>query len=285
MDSSVKDEWIVLESMFPDAPRSHNHLELTFEFGTLILDLPAQYPDSAPDYSLNLKFPLSKDHSIHDDLSHIFVPGQIVIYDWIEHLERVLMPLYTLWKENQRSNLVEEQEGEPSDGSPSLPLLNHHDQADYVLPPACPLIHHSTAPLINKKSVFVAHAAIVENSNDIALVKTALLSNKKVSKATHNITAFRFVDVNTGVLKQECDDDGETAAGGRLLHMLQSADCRGVFVMVSRWYCAYSKKKLMHRYGGVQLGPQRFKDINNCARQLLEERGLLPDRSKTKKKS
>ncbi len=31
----------------------------------------------------------------------------------------------------------------------------------------------------------------------------------------------RFFDSSKNVLVQDCDDDGESAAGGRLLHLLQ----------------------------------------------------------------
>lgn len=34
---------------------------------------------------------------------------------------------------------------------------------------------------------------------------------------------------------KDCDDDGEAAAGGRLLHLLQMVDARDVCVVVSRW--------------------------------------------------
>lgn len=57
---------------------------------------------------------------------------------------------------------------------------------------------------------------------------------------------------------QDHDEDGENAAGGRLLHMLQAAKATGVCVVVSRWF------------GGVLLGPDRFRQINNAARELLE---------------
>lgn len=40
-------------------------------------------------------------------------------------------------------------------------------------------------------------------------------------------------------------------------------DACNVMVVVTRWY------------GGVHLGPDRFKHINNCARQLLEEYGYI----------
>ncbi|PNJ81020.1 IMPACT isoform 2, partial [Pongo abelii] len=54
--------------------------------------------------------------------------------------------------------------------------------------------------------------------------------------------------------------DGETAAGGRLLHLMEILNVKNVMVVVSRWY------------GGILLGPDRFKHINNCARNILVEK-------------
>lgn len=68
------------------------------------------------------------------------------------------------------------------------------------------------------------------------------------------------IDVN---LVQDCDDDGEHAAGGRLLHLLQIVDAQNVMVVVTRWY------------GGVHLGPARFTHINNAARMLLDQEGYI----------
>lgn len=64
-------------------------------------------------------------------------------------------------------------------------------------------------------------------------------------------------------LPQDYDDDGEDAAGGRLLHLLQILDVKDTCVVVTRWY------------GGVKLGPARFTHINNAARTLLEKCGKL----------
>jgi len=73
---------------------------------------------------------------------------------------------------------------------------------------------------------------------------------------------------------QDCDDDGEAAAGGRLLHLLQIVDARDVVVVVSRWY------------GGILLGPSRFTHINNAARNLLDVCGYISkDSAKGRKKS
>lgn len=43
-------------------------------------------------------------------------------------------------------------------------------------------------------------------------------------------------------------------------------DARNVMVIVTRWY------------GGIHLGPDRFKHINNCTRELLEAHGYVKDK-------
>jgi len=43
-------------------------------------------------------------------------------------------------------------------------------------------------------------------------------------------------------------------------------DARNVLVVVTRWY------------GGIHLGPDRFKHINNCTRDLLEAHGYVRDK-------
>lgn len=55
-----------------------------------------------------------------------------------------------------------------------------------------------------------------------------LLESNKIRNATHNIMAYRIaVPDRPGVFHQDYDDDGEAAAGGRLLHLLQVAGERG----------------------------------------------------------
>lgn len=59
------------------------------------------------------------------------------------------------------------------------------------------------------------------------------------------------------------DDDGETQAGARLKHLLEILELENVLVVVSRWF------------GGTLLGPDRFKLINQAARDALELGGFL----------
>ena len=87
-----------------------------------------------------------------------------------------------------------------------------------------------------KKSVFVARAAPVSSPDQAKqYLGHLLVTDKKVAKATHNISAWRIQGEN-GVQYQDCNDDGETAAGGRVLHLLDLMNVWNTMVIVTRWY-------------------------------------------------
>jgi putative IMPACT (imprinted ancient) family translation regulator len=60
----------------------------------------------------------------------------------------------------------------------------------------------------------VAHVARVKSVDEVQAVRRKLLQNKKIAKATHNILAYR-IQLDSGVVAQDHDEDGETAAGGK----------------------------------------------------------------------
>ncbi|KAH8740894.1 ximpact conserved protein [Cryptosporidium ryanae] len=135
-------------------------------------------------------------------------------------------------------------------------------------------------PIVDRKSVFQAHVCKVFTTEDVKKVIKWLLSNTKIARATHNMWAYRlFKDKNSSlcgsfpigydVISSDHDSDGETAAGNRLQHLLNIIDAKNVFVMVTRWY------------GGIQLGPDRFRHINNAARETLEKAGLVNNSQKS----
>lgn len=109
--------------------------------------------------------------------------------------------------------------------------------------------------ITDRKSNFQAHGIIIKNKKEADKYTQYLKTNKKIEKATHNITAYRTFD--NGSLAVGCDDDGENKAGERLLELLSSMKLNNIYVMVSRWY------------GGIQLGPDRFKHINDSAKNLV----------------
>lgn len=153
---------------------------------------------------------------------------------------------------------------------------------DYIdIPPAKVSYDLDTPPdwtisdiITERKSVFVGRAVQVESKEEAERCLDHLLATeKKVASATHNITAWRIrqknkkssssgKDTESDTVIQDCDDDGETAAGGRLLHLMQLMDVWDVVVIVTRWY------------GGVKLGPDRFRLINAAGRDSLVKGGF-----------
>eukprot|EP00035_Acanthoeca_spectabilis_P023715 m.450574 g.450574 ORF g.450574 m.450574 type:complete len:311 (-) comp20019_c0_seq1:2804-3736(-) len=125
----------------------------------------------------------------------------------------------------------------------------------------------------DRKSRFQAHAARVRTQREVDWVYQTLLQDKKIARASHNVVYYRYRDPVTNVDCHDNDDDGETGAGSRMAEMMHLMAVADVFVMVSRWY------------GGIQLGPDRFKHFNNCARNLLETAALVDVSSGNSKKS
>lgn len=165
----------------------------------------------------------------------------------------------------------------------SKPLISHQNHHHYHKRgsngnDSVPILYHGE-PIIDRRSTFQAHLAVVNCVEQVEEVINTLKMNKKIASATHNIVAYRIPGGSHHSFIQDCDDDGETHAGGRLLHLLQLLDVKNVVVIVSRWY------------GGVNLGADRFKHINNAARELLCKCGHVNSNTessnseKTKRKS
>ncbi|KAJ5323658.1 hypothetical protein N7476_002258 [Penicillium atrosanguineum] len=131
-----------------------------------------------------------------------------------------------------------------------------------------------------KKSTFLARAVQVTSlAQAQAYLDHLTATDKKVAVATHNISAWRIKQKKDGgsnsdpdaaeTVVQDYDDDGETAAGGRLLHVMQLMDVWNVLVVVSRWF------------GGIHLGPARFRLINDAGRDALVKGGFEKKQSTT----
>jgi len=82
----------------------------------------------------------------------------------------------------------------------------------------------------------------------------ALCRNKKFAKATHNTWAVLLPDGTP--LK---NDDGESGAGMVILRMLEREGRVGEIVVVTRWF------------GGVKLGGDRFRRVQDAVRVWFEE--------------
>jgi len=249
---------------------------------SLRLEFPPSYPDAPPSVlgtqSVGEHIPKGVGKEVAEKvrrvLAETYRPGDACIFDLIEEL----------------GDLAEAAEAEagaaaaaaqpPSSTSTSTSHDDHHhhqhqqdqhaethskaNDTDLLPPNGDPPPWTLSEPITEKKSIFLARAAPVTSPAQAKQYLQHLIqTDKRVARATHNITAWRIQDAsNPAVSYQDCDDEGETAAGGRVLHLMQLMDVWNVMVVVTRWY------------GGVQLGPDRFRIINSSARGALVAGGF-----------
>nr|XP_022345694.1 protein IMPACT-like isoform X1 [Crassostrea virginica] len=278
------DEWVAIDSEL----RKY-HIKISDEKSQNIIlmevTFPSDYPKAAPpQYVLSAPW-LRKDEklALEDALADIYCAniGESIIYLWVEKIRELLQEKNALRtdtrtavqpKEHQEETWSEEEENSEKSYEVHRELskchLEDHDQCQDDI--KCPEIHHGES-FMDRKSVFQGHIAAITHTKQVKLVLDSLYESKKIASATHNIYAYRISsDEKLDVFYQGCEDDGETQAGSRMLHLMQIVDACNVMVVVTRWY------------GGVHLGPDRFKHINNCARQLLEEYGYIKTKNEKK---
>lgn len=106
----------------------------------------------------------------------------------------------------------------------------------------------------DRGSKYAVSGAPVETRADIDLVLKHLKRDKKFAKATHNTWAAVLQDGTP--LKA---DDGESGAGMVILRMLEREALQGHVIIVTRWY------------GGVKLGGDRFRRVQDCVNAYVEE--------------
>jgi hypothetical protein len=120
-------------------------------------------------------------------------------------------------------------------------------------------------PIVDRKSKFLAHVAKVSSVAEVEDVVRELRSHRAIACAAHPaIYAYRFADPRSGVLHQDADDDGETGASKKMLFLLDQLNVRGYVVVVTRWF------------GGILLGPDRFKHIMGVVKSTLEQYSIIP---------
>lgn len=215
----------------------------------------------------------------------IFDAGECVVYQWVGYITEYLESLDVFVDENSSEEVIAVSSTTENDeiiaGLENLQIFEGQfnleelqspfsDVSD-IPPPAILSKIYTGDILTERKSHFQAHVCPVTCQKDIDDALAALLLNPKIAAASHNIMAYRYIK-ESGMSSEDYDDDGENKAGGRLLELIQLMDVENLLVVVSRWY------------GGVQLGPARFKCINNIAKNTIMESGLYDNDVKKKKK-
>ncbi|KAF4254502.1 hypothetical protein CNMCM8812_004050 [Aspergillus fumigatus] len=255
-----------------------DHPNLSF-----LLGFHASYPDTPPKILGTASTGARGEGKIavdvlEDIVGRTYQPGAVCLFDVINEAVEAFREL-SLGGHNSSSNTNQDSEkrgaeaetrATPARVAADIATLALQDPFGLDSPPEWVLSDVVT----EKKSVFVGRAAHVTSLEQAqGYLDHLLATDKKVAAATHNISAWRIRQQKPAngkgesaeMIVQDCDDDGETAAGGRLLHLMQLMDVWDVVVVVSRWY------------GGILLGPDRFRIINAVGRDALIKGGFVKE--------
>ncbi|MGR3636132.1 MAG: YigZ family protein [Shimia sp.] len=106
----------------------------------------------------------------------------------------------------------------------------------------------------DRGSKYAVSGGPVSGRADVDAFLKSLKKNKKFAKATHNTWGVVLADGTP--LK---GDDGESGAGLVIIRMLERQQLTGHLVVVTRWY------------GGVKLGGDRFRRVQDCVAAYFAE--------------
>lgn len=221
---------------------------------TLRMTLCSSYPSQSPPI-VEISCPAlnhgQKSH-LYSELQEIYLAhiGEPVLFAWMEAVRKKLQDDLVF------SQQLSSDGAENADTENAMSSLADLGSGSVIVPGLPDFVSGNS--VTDRKSTFQAHLATpLTHRSQVPLLLELLKSRGKVARATHNIYAFRLNGTSG-----DCDDDGETQAGARLLHLMHMMRVDNSLVVVSRWY------------GGVHLGTDRFKHINNVARTLLEAHGF-----------
>ncbi|KAK0190458.1 ribosomal protein S5 domain 2-type protein [Armillaria mellea] len=280
-ERSTDDTGTVRYEIVLSFPSPHDEVSIK-----VLVSLPSSYPaTSTPQLQLLSRYigAFGIDSALFGSVLKTFISINGV--EWIEDNVCVFDGLQNVldrcvqWYED---HLSAEKAGEllREDGKESTPPDNRATSVPTPLADSAPSVPVSlpkgveifiSEPITDRKSSFIGRAYSISDPSMVPLILSHLSSDRRIARAAHPIINAWRCEVG-GLLHQDNDDDGETAAGGRLAHLLQILDINNVLVVVTRYF------------GGIHLGPDRFKHINQAARNALELGGFL-DEPASKKSS
>jgi hypothetical protein len=278
-----EEEYEILLSIYGDAVSRRYDTNMILILDILILNgvilratIPPTYPiDSPPlleiigrDISNSFKELTYRhfDHYLQEN------SGEVVLFDcaeWIKEHIQIPSNSSSSFSSMTSNHHQRNQEGphyhqETPISSQEIPSAPGADDSSHV---RFNEIYHGET-LIDRKSVFQAHVAPIHSVEEAMELLAILKTDRKIARATHNMFAYQITLPSTSASSEEPihiadnDDDGEDAAGPKLAQLLSLMGVENVLVVVSRWY------------GGIQLGPDRFRHIANVARRAIEASGV-----------
>lgn len=233
----LHDEVSAIDAIFPDstsevAPQVYNlkipqHDDLEIQMSFL-----ENYPDEMPTVIQILNNNTRKyadtnylETQVKETLSRIFHKGEVCIFELFSELEDLLEKYLN---KNVKNDIQKDMDELKITGDTTKELANNKtpkikcpsvqaNSKTVVIDPLEGWIQSD--PIIDRGSTFIGYARRVDSVEEAVEYLDLLVTDKKIAKSAHNISSWRIKKEN-GIQYQDCDDDGETAAGGRVLHLL-----------------------------------------------------------------
>ncbi|ORY62684.1 uncharacterized protein BCR38DRAFT_459129 [Pseudomassariella vexata] len=122
----------------------------------------------------------------------------------------------------------------------------------------------ASSPVTLMKSTFIVRATkITESSQRQPSLQALYNAIPSLQTASHNAWAYRVKKPDmfgSHTIKEESFDDGESGCGEFMLKIMREINAIDTLVVMTRWY------------GGIMLGPDRWRIMRNCLKEALAER-------------
>lgn len=232
----LRDEIQAIDAIYPDCTRQvalqvydltlpqHRSIQIQLSF-------PSNYPDDKP----NLIQVIARNSKTYPDVAYLearvleilnslFVEGVVCIFELLTEVETFLEDYDTqrqlLESRSPKEKVVDSPSGREKNGSSAQEKTGSQDKNDS---PKVQIDYTAgwiqSEPVVDRGSTFIGFATACNSVEDAKQLIHSLMQDRKIARATHNINSWRIRQPG-GIQFQDCDDDGETAAGGRLLHLL-----------------------------------------------------------------
>lgn len=242
--SKTSNSTLDLGSSTPSAVETTAKLQLPNDANlSFVIGFEASYPDSPPRVLGTASTGVRGEGKVavdvvRDIIQRVHQPGAVCLFDVINEAVEAFDEL-NLGGSQEEAVVTEDDAAESTDlnsTSEKMATLSLRDVFGLDREPEWVLSDVMT----EKKSVFLGRAAPVTSLPQLqGFLDHLVATDKKAAAATHNISAWRIRPQQESgergeTTVQDFDDDGETAAGGRLLHLMQLMDVWNVVVVVSR---------------------------------------------------
>lgn len=231
----LKDEIDAINAIYPSSTckRSQQIYDCIIpQHENLVIQLsfPTEYPDEKPWCVQAVSHNQTKyldllyiERNVNEIIDRLFVPGMVVLYELFEELEAFLEKynVEAVYQSNEPTPEITEAEAEaePKETETEIETVTRSVKKLSTETYEPTALWIQSEPIVDRGSTFIAYAREVHSVEEAEEYLDDLITDKRIARASHNISSWR-IRKNNGVQYQDCDDDGETAAGGRLLHLL-----------------------------------------------------------------